>query len=67
MSYQAINLSFIYLSINLSILGDSSNRKLSARYCGTSYDADSVCGNEGKRIGIAAKGEVNVLCFCKII
>jgi len=38
--------------------GDSSNRKLSARYCGTSYDADSVCGNEGKRIGIAAKGEV---------
>ena len=43
----------------LQYLGDSSNRKLSARYCGTPYDADSVCGSNGERIAIAAKGEVS--------
>ena len=41
------------------ILGDSSNRKLSARYCGTVYDADSVCESEGTNIGVAAKGQVS--------
>lgn len=38
--------------------GDTSNRKLSARYCGTRYDADQVCGSNGENIAIAAKGEV---------
>ena len=41
------------------LLGDSSIRKLSARYCGTVYDADSVCESEGNNIGVAAKGQVS--------
>ena len=43
--------------------GDSSNRKLSARYCGTVYDADSVCESKRNNIAIAAKGEVTTKRF----
>lgn len=39
-------------------LGDSSNRELVARKCGTAFDREATCGSSGENIGIAAKGIV---------
>jgi len=38
--------------------GDSSNRELVARKCGTEFDREATCGSSGENIGIAAKGLV---------
>eukprot|EP00092_Neocalanus_flemingeri_P086278 GFUD01108693.1.p1 GENE.GFUD01108693.1~~GFUD01108693.1.p1 ORF type:complete len:742 (-),score=162.00 GFUD01108693.1:40-2265(-) len=38
--------------------GDSSNRELVARRCGTEFDREATCGSSGENIGIAAKGLV---------
>lgn len=38
--------------------GDSSNRELVARKCGTAFDREATCGSSGENIGIAAKGIV---------